>query len=79
MAEHLISTGEASTDLLACAAFIAEDIKNHDVHASAMMTIVPLYLERGDVDLAAELANTIDDPFTRDKLLSAVAEKCRVA
>jgi tetratricopeptide (TPR) repeat protein len=76
MAEHLISTAEASADLLACAAFISEDIKNHDVHASAMMTIVPRYLERGDVDLAAELANTVDDPFTRDKLLSAVAEKC---
>ncbi|HUR99223.1 MAG TPA: hypothetical protein VMZ26_14240, partial [Pyrinomonadaceae bacterium] len=29
-----------------------------------------------NVDLAAELSNTVDDPFTRDRLLILVAEKC---
>jgi hypothetical protein len=35
-----------------------------------------VFLSKGNVDLAAELANTVDDPFTRDKLLIIVAEKC---
>ena len=41
--------------------------------------VVPRYLANGDVDLAAELANTVDDPFTRDRLLIHVAEKCAAA
>ena len=76
MAEHLISREEAESDLLGCAAFLAESIKSRDGHAEAMAAVVPRYLERGDVDLAAELANTVDDPFFRDKLLTRVAEKC---
>ena len=41
-----------------------------------MMTLVPRYLAQGNVDLAAELADTVDDPFVRDKLLILVAGKC---
>ena len=41
-----------------------------------MKEIVPHYLAKGDVDLAAALADTIDDPFVRDRLLSKVAAKC---
>ncbi len=76
MAEHLISRADAANDLLACAAFLAEDIKNSDGQAEAMTAIIPLYLAKGNVDLAAELANTIDDPFMRDRLLILVAQKC---
>ena len=76
MAEHLIEIEAAKTDLLACATYIAENIKSADGHAEAMKEIVPRYLEKGAVDLAAELANTVDDPFTRDRLLLRVAEKC---
>lgn len=76
MAEHLIDIDEARENLLACAAFLAEDIKSSDGHAEAMKTIVPFYLAKANVDLAAEFANTIDDPFTRDRLLAVVAEKC---
>ncbi|MCY7376920.1 MAG: hypothetical protein LH472_13250 [Pyrinomonadaceae bacterium] len=76
MAEHLIGIETAKTDLLNCAAYIAENIKSADGHAGAMKEIVPRYLEKGAVDLAAELANTVDDPFTRDRLLLRVAEKC---
>lgn len=76
MAEHLINNEEANENLLACAAYLAEDIKSADGHADALKNIVPLYLEKGEVDLAAELSDTIEDPFTRDKLLSAIAEKC---
>ena len=76
MAEHLIPFEEACENLLACAAFLAEDIKSSDGHAEAMKTIVPFYLAKNNVDLAAEFANTVDDPFVRDKLLTLVAEKC---
>ena len=76
MAEHFISRADAENDLLACAAYIAESIESSDGHAEAMAAVVPRYLANGDVDLAAELANTVDDPFTRDRLLIHVAEKC---
>jgi tetratricopeptide (TPR) repeat protein len=76
MTEHLISIAEAEEDLLACAAFLAEDIKSADGHSEAMRAILPFYLEKNDVDLAAEFANSIEDPFMRDRLLTLVAEKC---
>ncbi|MCA1589648.1 MAG: hypothetical protein LC734_04510, partial [Acidobacteria bacterium] len=76
MAEHLISWEDAETDLLSCAAYLAERIKSRDGHAVAMAAVIPRYLAKGKVDLAAELANKIDDPFTRDRLLTAVADKC---
>jgi tetratricopeptide (TPR) repeat protein len=76
MSEHFISFDDAESDLLSCAAYLAERIKSSDGHATAMAAVVPLYLKKGNVDLAAELANTVDDPFTRDKLLTLVAEKC---
>ncbi len=76
MAEHQIAIEEAKSDLLACAAFLAENIKNSDGHSEAMKEVVPRYLEKGAVDLSAELANTVDDPFTRDRLLMLVAERC---
>ncbi|MGI8811234.1 MAG: hypothetical protein ACR2IH_01740 [Pyrinomonadaceae bacterium] len=76
MSEHLISFEDAASDPLACAAYIAEAIRSGDGRASAMEAVVPHYLHRGDVDLAAELANTVDDPYTRDRLLIKVAEKC---
>ncbi|HEX8287150.1 MAG TPA: hypothetical protein VF556_04095 [Pyrinomonadaceae bacterium] len=76
MAEHLITIEEARENLLACAAYLAENIKSSDGHAEAMKRIVPLYAAKTEVDLAAEFANTVNDPFTRDKLLTIVAEKC---
>ena len=76
MAEHLIAIEDAENNLLACAAFLAESIKSADGHSEAMRAILPFYLEKQDVDLAAEFANSIEDPFMRDKLLTLVAEKC---
>jgi tetratricopeptide (TPR) repeat protein len=76
MAEHFIAAADAEHDLLACAAFVAESIGGGDGLAEAMKVVVPRYLETNSVDLAAELANAVEDPFTRDMLLIAVAEKC---
>ncbi len=76
MSDYFISSERAGSDLLDCAAFLAERIKSSDGHAEAMGEIVPRYLAKGDVDLAAELSNAVDDPFSRDRLLISVAEKC---
>ncbi|MDQ2919922.1 MAG: hypothetical protein M3R10_08620 [Verrucomicrobiota bacterium] len=76
MAEHQIDTEEAQKNLLSCAAFLAEDIRSAEGYAAAMKEIVPHYLAKGDVDLAAALADTVDDPFVRDRLLSKAAAKC---
>ncbi len=63
-------------DMLAASAYLAETIRSNDGFAEAMNTIVPMYLAKGEVDMAAELSNAVDDPFVRDRLLSQVAEKC---
>jgi len=73
---HQITIEQAQENLLSCAAFLAEDIRSSDGYATAMKEIVPHYLAKGDVDLAAALADTVDDPFVRDRLLSNVADKC---
>ena len=76
MSEHFISRSDAETDLLACATYIAESIVGGEARGEAIATVVPHYLGLGNVDLAAQLADTVDDPFTRDRLLIGVAEKC---
>ncbi|MBL8181846.1 MAG: hypothetical protein JNL64_09590 [Blastocatellia bacterium] len=76
MSEVFISRDAATGDLLAAAAYIGERISSADGRAGSMASVVPAYLERGEVDLAAELANGVEDPFSRDKLLSMVSEKC---
>lgn len=76
MKEHLINLREAETDLAAASAYLAEKIGSSDGHAEAMKEIVPYYAAHGEVDLAAELADTIKDNFIRDNLLIGIAEKC---
>ena len=73
---HQITIEQAETNLLSCATLLAESIKSSDGFAEAMKEIVPRYLGKNNVDLAAELANSIADPFMRDRLLTLVAEKC---
>ncbi len=76
MSEHLITLNDAQENLLACATYLAEGIRSADGHSEAMRAILPFYLGKNDVDLAAEFANSIEDPFMRDRLLTLVAEKC---
>lgn len=73
---QLINIQDAENDLLAGATFLAEKIGSSDGHAEAVKEILPYYLAKNEVDLSAELADGIEDPFTRDQLLTAVAEKC---
>ncbi|HEY2846803.1 MAG TPA: hypothetical protein VGI80_03235, partial [Pyrinomonadaceae bacterium] len=76
MADLFISREKAERDLLSAAAFIAERIRSADGHSEAMNSVIPQYLSKGDVDMSAELANAVDDPYSRDRLLMQVAEKC---
>lgn len=76
MSSNFISRDDAESDLLSAATFIGERIRTADGQAESMSAVIPLYLSRGEVDLSAELANTVDDPFTRDKLIASVAQKC---
>ena len=76
MKEHSISLAEAEENLATAAAYLAENIGSSDGHAEALKKIVTYYIAKGEVDLAAELADTIRDNFVRDNLLVSVAEKC---
>jgi tetratricopeptide (TPR) repeat protein len=76
MSEQLIDIQAAENDLLACATFLAEKIGSSDGYAEAMKEIIPYYLAKNEVDTAASLADSIEDPFVRDQLLVTVAEKC---
>lgn len=76
MADKFISKKAAEVDLLTAAAYVAERVDSGDDHSEAIAGVVPQFLDRGNVDLAAELANSVDDPFVRDRLLIAVAAKC---
>ncbi len=76
MSDCFISGETAQNDLLDCAAFLAERIKSSDGRGDAMIAIIPRYLAKGNVDLSAELANAVSEPYSRDKLLMLVAEKC---
>lgn len=76
MSSNLISAGEASGNVLSCAAFVAENVRSAEGHAEAIKAVIPFFLAKDNVDLAAEMANNVDDPFTRDRLLTAVAVRC---
>lgn len=76
MREHLFSIEEAETNLARAATYLAENIGGSDGHAEALKEIVAYFVEKKDVDNAAQLADTVDDPFVRDRLLLLVAEKC---
>lgn len=76
MRNHLYTIEEAETDLSKAATYLAENITSGDGHAEAVKEIVAGLLAQGDVDNAAALADTVADPFVRDRLLLQVADKC---
>ncbi|GIU82287.1 MAG: hypothetical protein D6687_09065 [Acidobacteria bacterium] len=67
---------EAKEDVLKAALYLAEKIDSSDGYAEAIGKIVPLYLQKDEVDLAAELSDSVQDPFVRDYLLMLTAERC---
>ena len=63
-------------EMLSLATELAGQISGNDAYSDAISAIVGEYLQRGNVDRAAELADTIEDPFSRDRLLVRIAERC---
>jgi Uncharacterized conserved protein len=76
MKNHLFPIEEAENDLLKAAVFLAESISSSDGHAEAVKELVDEFLSVNDVDNAAALADTVEDPFVRDRLLVRVVDKC---
>ena len=72
----IITRDEATSDLLHAAAYLVEGIESVDEMSDAMNAVVPRFLERGEVDVAAALADITIEPLARDRLLALVAEKC---
>ena len=72
----LIEREQAENDLLSCAAFVAERIGSADGHAASVSDIALRYAARGELDLAAGLADEIKDPHARDVVLSEIAARC---
>lgn len=76
MPNHYIDRADAGSDVLACAAYIAERIKSNDGHAQSVALVIPRYLKRKDPDISAQLADELAENFSRDRLLLAVSEYC---
>lgn len=72
----LIEIEQAETDLLSCAAFVAERIGSADGHAASVSDIALRYAAKGELDLAAGLADEIRDPHTRDLVLAEIVARC---
>ena len=71
-----ISIEAACEDLVSCAVFLADNVKSAEARAAAMEPVVARFLEKGDVDSAAQYADSVGDPFLRDRLLIRVVAKC---
>jgi ribosomal protein L17 len=71
-----INPDEACNDVLACAAFLAERIESRDGHADAVKEVVERYIRRGEVDLAAQMADAVEDFHARDSMLRAISINC---
>ena len=73
MSESLVNIEQAESDLLACAAYIADTIETQEGYTEAMSLLALRYLAKGEVEHAANIADTIDDPFTQDKTYFEIA------
>jgi tetratricopeptide (TPR) repeat protein len=72
----MIERDLAEKDLFTCAAYMAERIDSADGHAEALTKITAKLAAKGEVDLAAGLADEIHDPHTRDGCLADIAVRC---
>lgn len=76
MAEHIISIENAKENLLSCALFLTGNINSVESRAAAVEEVASHIIAQGNVDLAAELADSLEDPFVRNRLLTNVVAKC---
>lgn len=73
---QFIERENAESDLLMCAAFVAERIGSADAHATSVSDTARRFAAKGELDLAAGLADSISDPHARDTVLSEIAAYC---
>lgn len=76
MPDNYANISDETFDLLAIAHRIANTLSANEQHAAAISLIVSELLNRKEVDNAAQAADSVSDPFTRDLLLMQTAEKC---
>lgn len=74
--QEFVTYEEAKNDLLSCAVYLAGKINSNESQAVVLEPIVERYLQKDDVDNAAQIADAIKDNFTRNKLLISVISKC---
>lgn len=72
----MLKVDELKQNILKAATHLATKIRSTEGQADAFKQLVPIYLQRNEVDFAASLADTLNDPFTRDQLLMEIAERC---
>lgn len=73
---EVISSESASENLISCAVFLADRVRSAEARAAALQPVIERFLEREDVDSAAAYADSIGDPFLRDRMLIRVIAKC---
>lgn len=71
-----ISSESATENLISCAVFLADKVRSAESRAAALQPVIERFLAKGDVDSAAEYADSIGDPFLRDRMLIRVVAKC---
>ncbi|HZH34358.1 MAG TPA: hypothetical protein VEX64_05920, partial [Pyrinomonadaceae bacterium] len=76
MANFLIEPDTAESNVFMCAAFVADSVGSAGGHANAASDIALRLAARGELDLAAQLADQIEDPHTRDVALTEIAARC---
>lgn len=72
----MLKVDELKQNILKAATHLATKKRSTEGQADAFKQLVPIYLQRNEVDFAASLADTLNDPFTRDQLLMEIAERC---
>lgn len=63
-------------DALAAALRVAGHVKNAESYDELASAISRRYADRGEFERAVEIADTLNDPYTRDQTLASIAVKC---
>jgi tetratricopeptide (TPR) repeat protein len=76
MSENFIEGVANEERFLACAVRVAETVGNLDGYSELASLIATRYAEAGLLDVAVDLAETIEDPYSREQLLAGIAAEC---
>src|SRR2546429_6091309 len=76
VSETLPDDNDPGSSFLDCAVEIAQAIDNLEGLAEVISLIAIKYVESGQLDVAVDLAETINDSYQRDQAHAALAAKC---